>query len=331
MTEIAFRDVTKTYPGAGRPAVDAVSFDVPEGIICMILGSSGSGKTTLLRMVNRLIEPTAGAILIDGTNVLEEDPIALRRRIGYVIQQAGLFPHMSVAENVRVTAEVAGWPRERMAGRVEELLTLVGLDPAEYQARYPRQLSGGEQQRVGLARALTTDPALLLMDEPFGALDAITRDHMQVELLRIQRGVRKTILFVTHDVEEAFRLGSQIAVMSEGRLIQLGTPIDLLTRPANEFVRRLVGADSILRQLEYLPVTVAVQPSSEGSGPAGPAPFRSDATLLEALLALLETGTSTLAVRRTDTQEHLGYVTLAGITREITKAGRSGERACGSS
>ncbi len=331
MTKIAFHDVTKTYPGAGRPAVDAVSFDVPEGIICMILGSSGSGKTTLLRMVNRLIEPTGGAILIDGTNVLEEDPIALRRRIGYVIQQAGLFPHMSVAENVRVTAEVAGWPRERMTGRVEELLTLVGLDPAEYQARYPRQLSGGEQQRVGLARALTTDPALLLMDEPFGALDAITRDHMQVELLRIQRGVRKTILFVTHDVEEAFRLGSQIAVMSEGRLIQLGTPIDLLTRPANEFVRRLVGADSILRQLEYLPVTVAVQPSSEGNGPAGPAPFRSDATLLEALLALLETGTSTLAVRRTDTQEHLGYVTLAGITREITKAGRSGERACGSS
>ncbi len=326
MAKIAFRDVIKTYPGASRPAVDAVSFDVPEGIICMILGSSGSGKTTLLRMVNRLIEPTAGAILIDGTNVLEEDPIALRRRIGYVIQQVGLFPHMTAAENVRVTAEVAGWSKDRMAGRVEELLTLVGLAPAEYRARYPRQLSGGEQQRVGLARALATDPGILLMDEPFAALDAITRDHMQAELLRIQRGVRKTILFVTHDVEEAFRLGSQIAVMSEGRLVQLGTPIDLLTHPANEFVRRLVGADNILRQLEYLPVSVAVEASPDGDGHVGPAPaqFRSDATLLEALVMLLETGASTLAVCRAGTQDCLGYVTLAGITREITKAGRSG-------
>ena len=326
MSTIAFRDVTKMYPGAGRPAVDAVTFDVPPGLICMILGSSGSGKTTLLRMVNRLIEPTAGAILINDTNVLEEDPIALRRRIGYVIQQAGLFPHMTVGENIRVTAEVAGWSKARIAGRVDELLTLVGLEPAEYGARYPRQLSGGEQQRVGLARALTTDPGILLMDEPFGALDAITRDHMQAELLRIQQGVRKSILFVTHDVEEAFRLGDQIAVMSEGHLVQLGTPIDLLTRPANEFVRRLVGADSILRQLEFLPVSVAVDASPDGSGPPdpAPAPFRSDATLLEALLALLETGASTLVVYRAGTRDRLGYVTLARIAREITKVRRSG-------
>jgi osmoprotectant transport system ATP-binding protein len=326
MAKIALRSVTKTYPGAGHPAVDAVTFDVPPGVICMILGSSGSGKTTLLRMVNRLIEPTAGAILIDGTNVLEEDPIALRRRIGYVIQQVGLFPHMTVAENIRVTAEVAGWSKARVAGRVEELLTLVGLEPAEYGMRFPRQLSGGEQQRVGLARALTTDPGILLMDEPFGALDAITRDHMQAELLRIQQGVRKTILFVTHDVEEAFRLGDQIAVMSEGHVVQLGTPIALLTRPANEFVRRLVGADSVLRQLEYLPVSVAVEASPDGAGPVGsaPAPFRSDATLLEALLALLETGASTLVVYQAGTQDRLGYVTLARIAREITKVRRSG-------
>ncbi len=324
MAKIAFCDVTKTYPGATRPAVDAVTFDVPDGIICMLLGTSGSGKTTLLRMVNRLIEPTSGSILIDGRNVLEEDPIALRRRIGYVIQQAGLFPHMTAAENIRVTGEVAGWPKDRLAGRAEELLTLVGLDPGEYRSRYPRQLSGGEQQRVGLARALATNPGILLMDEPFGALDAITRDRMQIELLRIQRGVRKTILFVTHDVDEAFRLGTEIAIMSEGRLVQLGTPVDLLTRPANEFVRRLVGADTILRQLEYLPVSVALEPSADGRSEPPPAPFRSDATLLEALLALLETGASTLAIVRAGTQEQLGYVTLAGITREITRTGGRG-------
>ena len=326
MSKIAFREVTKTYPGAGRPAVNAVTFDVPPGVICMILGSSGSGKTTLLRMVNRLIEPTAGAILIDGRDILREDPIALRRRIGYVIQQVGLFPHMTVAENIRVTAEVAGWSTARMAGRVEDLLILVGLNPAEYRSRFPRQLSGGEQQRVGLARALTTDPGILLMDEPFGALDAITRDHMQSELLRIQHGVRKTILFVTHDVEEAFRLGDQIAVMSEGRVVQLGTPVDLLLHPANEFVRRLVGADNILRQLEFLPVSLAVDASPGGDGPPGPAPapFRSDATLLQALLALLETGASRLAVYRTGTQDRLGDVTLARITHEITRIRRNG-------
>jgi osmoprotectant transport system ATP-binding protein len=326
MAKIAFRGVTKTYPGAGRPAVDGISFDVAEGIICMLLGSSGSGKTTLLRMVNRLIEPTDGAILIDGTNVLEGDPVPLRRSIGYVIQQAGLFPHMTVAENVRVPAEVAGWSQDRLGGRVEELLNLVGLDPAVYRARYPRQLSGGEQQRVGLARALATDPGILLMDEPFGALDAITRTHMQDELERIQQGVRKTILFVTHDVEEAFRLGNQIAVLSEGRLVQIGTPIDLLTRPANDFVRQLVGTDNVLRQLEYLPVSLAVDPSPDGGGPGGraPAQVRADASLLDALLALLETDAPALAVFRPGSQERLGYVTLAGITREITKVRRSG-------
>ncbi len=326
VAKIAFRGVTKAYPGAARPAVNAVTFDVGPGVICMILGSSGSGKTTLLRMVNRLIEPTAGAIVIDGTNIQEEDPIALRRRIGYVIQQVGLFPHMTVAENIRVTAEVAGWSSARLAGRVAELLTLVGLNPAEYEGRFPRQLSGGEQQRVGLARALTTDPGILLMDEPFGALDAITRDHMQAELLRIQHGVRKTILFVTHDVEEAFRLGDQIAVMSAGHLVQLGTPIDLLVRPANEFVRQLVGADNIRRQLEYLPVSVAVDGSSDGGGPADSAlaPIRSDATLLEALLVLLEAGAQALVVNRAGTQDRLGYVTLARIVREIAKIRRRG-------
>ena len=319
MATIAFDRVTKRYPGSSRAAVDGVTFEVVSGAICMLLGTSGSGKTTLLRMVNRLIEPTSGTILIDGHNVLNENPILLRRRIGYVIQQVGLFPHMTTGENVRVTAEVAGWSRARMAGRVEELLTLVGLPPDEYRDRFPRQLSGGEAQRVGLARALATDPELLLMDEPFGALDAITRSRMQDELLRIQRGVRKTIVFVTHDVEEAFRLGQQIAVMSEGKLIQLGTPVDLLARPANEFVRELVGADNILRHLQYLPVTTALEPN--GAGPEqGRCP--ANATLLQAMLALIESNTPALAVYDPQTRSTIGRVTLSSITREIVTARR---------
>ncbi len=208
-----------------------------------------------------------------------------------------------------------------MIRRADELLTLVGLDPAEYRPRYPRQLSGGEQQRVGLARARATDPGILLMDEPFGALDAITRRRMQAELLRIQRGVRKTILFVSHDVDEAFRLGSMIAIMSEGRLLQAGSPVDLLLRPANDFVRRLIGADAILRQLEYLPASVALDSPDGQEGPArrASAPCPADATLLDALLRLLETGAPALAVCANGSQEPLGYVTLAGIARDIAK------------
>src|SRR5437016_5861026 len=264
MATVAFKEITKQYEGSAKPAVDAVTFELHEGTTCMLVGTSGSGKTTLLRMVNRLIEPTAGAILIDGKNVLEENPILLRRRIGYVIQQVGLFPHMNIAENVRVTAEIAGgWTKQRLAERVVELLDLVGLPAAEYRSRFPRQLSGGQQQRVGLARALATDPAILLMDEPFGALDAITRARMQDELLRIQRDVHKTILFVSHDIEEAFKLGDQIAVLDQGKLVQLGTPVDLLANPANDFVRRLVGGDNILRQLEYLPVSDALEREPE--------------------------------------------------------------------
>jgi osmoprotectant transport system ATP-binding protein len=327
MATIAFRAVTKQYPGAGRPAVDGVTFEVPEGTVCMLLGTSGSGKTTLLRMVNRLIEPTSGAILIDGHDILEENPILLRRRIGYVIQQVGLFPHMTVAENIRITAEIAGWSRERMAHRVDELLRLVSLPPEEHRHRFPRQLSGGEQQRVGLARALATDPGILLMDEPFGALDAITRARMQEELLRIQRGVRKTILFVSHDVEEAFRLGDRIAVLSEGKLVQLGTPVDLLSRPANDFVRRLVGADSVLRQLEYLPVTTALDPGGAGSAVArnqSDVGCPSDATLLQAMLKLIETNAPALAVYDARGGAPLGRVTLSGINREIANARATG-------
>ena len=323
MAQIRFHEITKRYPGTGTPAVNAVTFDVPEGSTCMLVGTSGSGKTTLLRMVNRLIEPTSGEIIIDEKNILEENPIQLRRRIGYVIQQVGLFPHMTIAENVRVTAEIAGgWSKQKLASRVDELLELVGLPAKEYRQRFPRQLSGGQQQRVGLARALATDPAILLMDEPFGALDAITRARMQDELLRIQRNVRKTILFVSHDIEEAFKLGNQIAVMSEGKLIQIGTPVELLAQPVNDFVRRLVGGDNILRQLQYLPVADALdnRPEAVSSAHWGDVPTCSeDETLLQAMLKLLETNAPALAVQRKDTDNLLGYVTLTSINHEITR------------
>jgi osmoprotectant transport system ATP-binding protein len=323
MAKIAFQAITKQFPGSTKPAVDAVTFEVTEGTTCMLVGTSGSGKTTLLRMVNRLIEPTSGQIIIDGRNILDENPILLRRRIGYVIQQVGLFPHMNIAENIRVTAEIAGgWSKEQLARRVDELLDLVGLPPAEYRKRFPRQLSGGQQQRVGIARALATDPAILLMDEPFGALDAITRARMQDELIRIQHDVHKTILFVSHDIEEAFKLGDMIAVLHDGHLIQLGTPVELLAKPNNEYVRKLVGADSILRQLQYLPVTDALdgKPEAVSSAHWGDIPTSSsDATLLDAMLKLLETNAPALEVQNTDTQESLGYITLASITHEITK------------
>jgi osmoprotectant transport system ATP-binding protein len=329
MANIAFHDITKNYSGASTPAVDAVTFEVPEGSTCMLVGTSGSGKTTLLRMVNRLIEPTSGEIMIGGKNILTENPIELRRRIGYVIQQVGLFPHMTIAENTRVTAEIAGgWDKQRLADRVDELLELVGLPPDEYRNRFPRQLSGGQQQRVGLARALAADPAILLMDEPFGALDAITRERMQDELLRIQHDVHKTILFVSHDIEESFKLGDKIAVMSEGKLIQVGTPVELLAQPANDFVARLVGADNILRQLQYLPVSDALdnRPEAASSAHWGDIPAcTSDATLLDAMLLLLQTNAPALTITDKETQQPLGYITLTTINQQITRA-RNQER-----
>lgn len=334
MATIAFKEITKCYSNAHAPAVDAVTFDVLEGSTCMLVGTSGSGKTTLLRMANRLIEPTSGQIMIDGKNVLSENPILLRRRIGYVIQQVGLFPHMTIAENVQVTADIAGgWTKQRLAKRVDELLELVGLPPAEYRKRFPRQLSGGQQQRVGLARALATDPAILLMDEPFGALDAITRARMQDELLRVQRDVRKTIVFVSHDIEEAFKLGNQIAVLDQGKLAQIGSSIDLLTRPANAFVSKLVGADSVLRQLQYVTVNDALDPdyvstsiTSNGNLPTSTA----NTTLLEAMLRLLETNAPALVIQQSDpARDRPGYVTLTSINRAVShlrqKASASGE------
>ncbi len=314
MATVEFDDVTKIYPDTTRNAVDHVSFSVERGALCILLGTSGSGKTTLLRMVNRLADPTSGVIRVDGAPTVEQDPIALRRRIGYVIQQVGLFPHLTVEENVRVVPSILGQKASETSSRVDELLALVGLEPAEYRKRYPRQLSGGQQQRVGLARALAADPELLLMDEPFGALDAITRGRLQDELQRIQRDTGKTILFVTHDVEEAFKLGTQVVVMDQGRLMQEGAPVDLLAHPANAFVGKLVGSANVLRQLEYLPVSAAQEP---GDSP-GSQRISAHATLLEALLQLMQSRQNALTL---ENEGHsVGQVTLSGISRVVMAA-----------
>ncbi|MDI3340626.1 MAG: ABC transporter ATP-binding protein [Sphaerobacter sp.] len=322
MASITFSQVTKRFPGADRPAVDTVSFTVPADEICMLLGTSGSGKTTLLRMVNRLGDPTSGQVLIDGVPTTEQDPIHLRRGIGYVIQQVGLFPHLTVEDNVRLVPSITGEPAAKSRPRVEALLRLVGLPPAEYRRRYPSQLSGGQAQRVGLARALAADPAILLMDEPFGSLDAITRGRMQQELLRMQQELHKTILFVTHDVDEALTLGDRIAVLAEGRLVQVGTPVELLATPANAFVRRLMGADSIVRQFEYLPVTLALD--AAGVRPHAAESITADTTLLEALLRLIQSEQPALVVE--EAGRPIGHVTLGSISRSVRRH-RSGVQA----
>lgn len=240
MVALEFIDVTKRYPKAANNAVDGVSFQVSEGEFLTIIGTSGSGKTTLLKMVNRLIEPTSGTIRLLGEDIMDKDPVILRRGIGYVIQQIGLFPHMTVAGNISTVPKILKWDKDRISARVDELLALVGLEPCEFRDRYPAQLSGGQQQRVGLARALAVDPAVMLLDEPFGAIDAINRSKLQDELLTIHRKHKRTYLFVTHDVTEAFKLGDRVLVMHEGKAIRIGTPKEILNDPMHVFVQELL-------------------------------------------------------------------------------------------
>ncbi|HET8598682.1 MAG TPA: betaine/proline/choline family ABC transporter ATP-binding protein [Segeticoccus sp.] len=242
--------VTKRYPRQASPAVDNISMTIPAGEIVMLVGPSGCGKTTTMKMINRLIEPTSGRILIGDEDVTDQNPNELRRRIGYVIQGAGLFPHMTVGENVGLVPGLLKWDKGRIRSRVDELLELVNLDPAQYRDRHPRELSGGQQQRVGVARGLASDPPVLLMDEPFGAVDPITRQRLQDELLRLQEELHKTIVFVTHDFDEAVKLGDRIAVLQVGsELVQYDTPEQILAHPANEFVEGFVGEGATLKQL----------------------------------------------------------------------------------
>jgi osmoprotectant transport system ATP-binding protein len=250
---VEFRHVTKQYGPQG--AVNDLSLLVPAGDICVLVGPSGCGKTTSLKMVNRLVEPTSGQVLIDGQDVMSIEVTALRRRIGYVIQQIGLFPHQTIAENVGTVPHLLGWPRARIQKRTEELLELVGLDPGRVRNRYPSQLSGGERQRVGVARAMAAEPPLMLMDEPFGAVDPIVRERLQNEFLRLHRALGTTVLFVTHDIDEAIKMGNRVAVMQQGgRLAQYAAPTELLARPASDFVSRFVGVDRGLKRLSLLTV-----------------------------------------------------------------------------
>jgi osmoprotectant transport system ATP-binding protein len=247
---LEFRQTTKRYPGQDEPAVDALSLEVPAGEICVLVGPSGCGKTTAMRMVNRMIDITEGDILLDGSSVTERKPAELRRQIGYAIQQIGLFPHDTIADNIATVPKLLGWPKDRIAARVDELLELVSLDPHETRNRYPAQLSGGQRQRVGVARALAVDPPLMLMDEPFGAIDPINRDRLQNEFLRLQQEIRKTIVFVTHDIDEAIKMGDKIAVLQKGgKLAQYAPPGELLMYPKSRFVEDFVGSDRALKRL----------------------------------------------------------------------------------
>ncbi len=255
---IQLESVRKQY-GNGTVAVRELTLEFFEGEVAVLVGPSGCGKTTILRMINRLIEPTSGRILLDGEDVTRGDPVKLRRRMGYVIQHVGLFPHQTIAHNVATVPRLLGWEHERINTRVKELLALVGLDPSEYSDRYPNQLSGGQQQRVGVARALAADPPVLLMDEPFGAIDPVTRTRLQDEFLRLQSELRKTVVFVTHDIDEAVKLGDRIAILNIGGVVeQYDTPAQILGAPATPFVESFVGGNRALKRLKVTPIDAAL-------------------------------------------------------------------------
>ena len=279
--------LTKRFAGAPRPAVDGIDLHVAEGEVAVLIGPSGCGKTTTMRMINRMIEPDAGRIEVGGRDISRVDPVALRRSIGYVIQQVGLFPHMTIADNIATVPRLLGWDAARVQRRVEEMLVLVGLDEPGFASRWPRQLSGGQMQRVGVARALAADPPVLLMDEPFGALDPIARGRLQDEFLAILKRLRKTIVLVTHDLDEAVRMGNTVAVMRQGRIEQVDTPLALLARPANDFVRSFVGQDRALRRLALLTVRDWAEAAA---APDGAPVVAANASLRDALAQLLAAG-----------------------------------------
>jgi osmoprotectant transport system ATP-binding protein len=311
---IRLDSVSKRFPD-GTVAVTTLTLEVPEGEICVLVGPSGCGKTTTLKMVNRLIEPTAGRIYLDGEDVTGVDPVTLRRRIGYVIQQVGLFPHQTVAANVGTVPKLLGWNRAKVRDRVNELLELVGLDPATYRDRYPAQLSGGQRQRAGVARALAADPPVLLMDEPFGAIDPVTRTRLQDEFLRLQDTVRKTIVFVTHDVEEAVKMGDRIAILEVGGVLaQYDTPAEVLGNPASDFVADFVGADRALKRLKVTPIDPASLEHPPTTRPSEP--------LVRARSTMDQSGSDWVAV--VDDQSRLvGHVRATDAAGD----GTAGERA----
>jgi osmoprotectant transport system ATP-binding protein len=296
---IEFRQVGKTYPGSDNPVVTDLSFEVPEGEICVLVGPSGCGKTTTMRMVNRLIEITEGEILINGEPNTAMSGTQLRRKIGYAIQQIGLFPHRTIADNIGTVPHLLGWGKGRIRDRVDELLELVGLSPEEYRDRYPAELSGGQQQRVGVARALAADPPIMLMDEPFGAVDPITRERLQDEFLRIQEDIKKTIVFVTHDIDEAIKMGNKIAILERGGVLaQYDTPETILANPNSEFVASFVGADRILKRLSLVRVgEMRLEPANNGEAEDLPS-IDGNLTVRDALSEIIGSGSTKGVVER---------------------------------
>jgi osmoprotectant transport system ATP-binding protein len=301
-------DLVKQFPGTARPAVDRLTLSIPDGEVCVLIGPSGCGKTTTMRIINRMIEADAGIVRVGGRDIMQLDTVTLRRSIGYVIQHVGLFPHWTIADNVATVPRLLGWTEARTEARTDELLVMVGMDPSTYRDRFPRELSGGQKQRVGFARALAADPPLMLMDEPFGAIDPITRGRLQDEFLKILRALRKTIVFVTHDIDEAIKMGDRIAILKDGALLQYDTPERVLAEPANSFVSAFVGADRALKRLSPIACATVAVPV------AGAAPAQSidgTASLRDALALMLETGEDVLAVRSGD--QWTGVITLAAI------------------
>lgn len=310
---LSLHDVAKTYPD-GTVAVHALSFEVPRGRIAALVGPSGCGKTTTMRMINRLIEPTSGEIRIDGSNILDADPVELRRSIGYVIQQVGLFPHRTIADNVGTACDLNGWDAARIRGRVAEMLDLVGLDPSVYGPRYPHQLSGGQRQRVGVARALAADPPVVLMDEPFGAVDPVARGRLQEQFFDLQRQLGTTVVLVTHDIDEAVMLGDRLAVMRQGGYLdQYAEPGTVLGSPATPFVADFVGDDRAIKRLSLTSIDLsALGPPQVFDGQPT---IDADARMRAALVVLLDSPTGTALVVRDG--HPLGTLTMADVHRAM--------------
>lgn len=309
---IELTNVSKVYPGTDEPAVENFSMTVQPGELVMLVGPSGCGKTTTMKMINRIIEPSSGTIKIDGQDILSLDQNELRRGIGYVIQQIGLFPHMTVAENIATVPRLLGWDKNKIQARVKEMLDVVQLDPSVFADRYPRQLSGGQQQRVGVARALSADPPVMLMDEPFGATDPITREKLQAEFQRLQSSIGKSIVFVTHDFEEAIKLGDRIAVLSKrSKIEQFDTPANILKKPANEYVASFIGEGAALKRLALMPVSEALSSNKVESSTK----LDANQNLRVALDSILLSGGKTLGV--TQNGQLVGSVSIESISSAL--------------
>ena len=322
---LELRQVSKRYPGQKEPAITELSLSVEAGDVCVLVGPSGSGKTTAMRLINRMIPLTSGDILLGGRSVFDHEPTELRKQIGYVIQQIGLFPHLTVTENIATVPKLLGWDKPRTEGRVRELLELIGVDPDDIGPRYPAQLSGGQRQRVGVARALAADPPLMLMDEPFGAIDPINRSRLQDEFLRLQARVRKTVVFVTHDIDEAIKMGDKIAILRQGGVLaQYATPADILTEPADEFVAEFVGEDRALKRLG-LATLADIELLSPNGLASGPARVPLSATVRDALSRLIAGGGSPLTV--VDGEERIAGIVTLELLGGVLANGGLGDRA----